>query len=145
MGGSKLRSSAKKIAFSKAVNIARKALIRHKPKTSISAANIAINALKPYKKHIKQPTRIIPVPKRMGGFIGIASILGALGALGSLAGGASAVAKSINDAKNAKSQLEEQKRHNIAMESTKVGNGVYLAPYRKGCGFFLKPYNSKNC
>lgn len=42
------------------------------------------------------------------------------------AGGASAIAKVISDSKNAKKNLAEIKRHNLAME----GKGMYLQPYK---------------
>lgn len=53
-------------------------------------------------------------------------IFAGLSALGSLAGGASAVAKVITDSKNAKKNLAEIKRHNLATE----GKGMYLQPYK---------------
>lgn len=52
-----------------------------------------------------------------GGFLPL--VFAGLAALGSLVGGGAAVAKTINDNKNQKHELEELKRHNLAMESKK--------------------------
>ncbi|KAJ8910952.1 hypothetical protein NQ315_014958 [Exocentrus adspersus] len=62
------------------------------------------------------------------------------GAVASLAGGASAIAKTIIDAKNAKKNLEEDHRHNAAMESIGAkGSGLYLRKNRRGgFGLYLK-------
>lgn len=89
------------------------------------------------RKRIRVP-RIIPFETKTGGILPLLPILGALGALGSLAGGASAVAKTVLDAKNAKKKLEEDQRHNRAMEA-KIGNGLYLRRRPKGgYGLYLK-------
>ena len=62
--------------------------------------------------------------QKIGGFIfSIPAILAALGAVGSLAGGSAAIAKTVIDSKKNKAELEEQKRHNLAMEK-KGGKGV---------------------
>lgn len=91
-------------------------------------------------KSSKKKKRIIPIPKK-GGFLPLLfPILGALGALG---GGAAGIAKAVNDAKANKEQLEEQKRHNLALESAAKGRGLYLKPY-KGYGMFLKYPFPKN-
>ena len=76
--------------------------------------------------------RVLPVAKR-GGML---PLLPLLGVIGSLAGGAAGVAKAVNDAKTARRQIEEMKRHNHAME----GKGLYLAPYKQGKGLYLAPY-----
>lgn len=79
--------------------------------------------LKPYKK-TGQGQKTKKCTKK-GGVLPLIPIFAGLSALGSLAGGASAVAKVITDSKNAKKNLAEIKRHNLAME----GRGVYLKPY----------------
>lgn len=62
----------------------------------------------------------------MGGFIfTIPAILAALGAVGSLAGGSAAIAKTVIDAKKNRAELDEQRRHNLAIE--KQGKGVKRA------------------
>ncbi|KAJ8909676.1 hypothetical protein NQ315_011380 [Exocentrus adspersus] len=62
------------------------------------------------------------------------------GTVGSLASGASAIAKTIIDAKNAKKKLEEDHRHNAAMEAIGAkGSGLYLKKnQRGGFGLYLK-------
>ncbi|KAJ8913121.1 hypothetical protein NQ315_006039 [Exocentrus adspersus] len=56
------------------------------------------------------------------------------------AGGASVIAKTIIDAKNAKKKLEEDHRHNAAMEAIGAkGSGLYLKKnQRGGFGLYLK-------
>lgn len=105
----------------------------------MKAATVALNSVK--RRRILSPkTRIIPIPKS-GGFLPLIPLFAALGALGSIGGGAAGIAKAVNDAKAAKEQLEEQKRHNKAMEQVSLGNGLYLKPYKKGLGLHIK----KNC
>lgn len=81
---------------------------------------------------LKKKTRIIRSPRK-GGFLPL--LLPLLGALGALGGGAAGIAKAVNDAKTNRLRLDEQKRHNQAME----GKGL-----RKGKGLYLRPYGSKN-
>lgn len=82
--------------------------------------------------------RIIPIPKT-GGILPLIPIFAGLSALGSLAGGASAIAKTVIDAKNAKKKLEEDTRHNKVMEAINDGKGLYLRKNaRGGMGLFLK-------
>jgi hypothetical protein len=88
------------------------------------------------KRRIKK--RIIPIPRK-GGFLPL--LLPILGALGALGGGAAGIAKAVNDAKASKQQLEEQRRHNLAMEQ--AGKGLYLRPYNRGKGLYLAPYKKK--
>jgi len=68
--------------------------------------------------------------------------LTALSALGSLASCSAAIAKTINNARMVKEDMEEKKRHNRKTESVAVGEGLNLKPFRKGYGFFLKPYST---
>ena len=106
-------------------------------KSSMLALHAARNIIKKIgRENVKVP-RIIPIDLKTGGFLPLLPIMGALGALGSLAGGARAVTKTINDAKNAKKNLEEQKRHNKTMEF--IGKGLYLRKNKRGgYGLFLK-------
>lgn len=90
--------------------------------------------------------RMLPVAK-IGGFLPF--LLPILGALGALGGGAAGIAKAVQDSKANQKQLEEQKRHNMAMEQATKGKGLYLKPYKgfgysqpkKGSGLYLKPKN----
>ena len=56
---------------------------------------------------------------RSGGFIPL--LLAGLGALASLAGGASAIAKTVIDKRARDRELDEQQRHNMAMEHSGAG------------------------
>ncbi|CAH1106888.1 unnamed protein product [Psylliodes chrysocephalus] len=114
-----------------------------KPAPTLKKA--AVNALKAAKlvvkkaggkKRVRLP-RIIPFDHKSGGILPLLPILAALGSLGALAGGASAVAKTVIDTKTAQKKLEEDRRHNKAMES--IGKGLYLKRNAKGgFGLFLK-------
>lgn len=85
-----------------------------------------------------QKVKIIPIPKKIGGFLPF--LLPLLGALGAVGGGAASIAKAVNDAKTNREQVAEQKRHDLAMEDATKGKGLYLGPYKKGFGLYLKPY-----
>lgn len=115
-----------------------------KPKNCNSAIQIAYAVAKKLidadtKRNIRIP-RIIPLPKH-GGFLPLIPIFAGLSALGSLAGGAAGIAKSVNDYKTAQESLRESKRHNRKMESISVGQGLYIKPYKKGSGLFIKSKN----
>lgn len=132
------RKRGKGISFHKAVASARKGLTqKHNLKT---ASQLALSAIK--KKKIQRPrTRIIPVPKT-GGFLPLIPIFAGLSALGALTGGVAGIVKAVNETKDAKQKLEEAERHNQTMEAIAIGKGLYLRPYKNGCGLYLKP---KNC
>jgi hypothetical protein len=110
-------------------------------------AGVALTAAKKFlrraggKKRVKLP-RVIPVPKS-GGFLPLLpAIFAGLSALGGLAGGTAGIVKAVNDAKAAKQKLQEDERHNRAMEAIAVGkpgSGLYLKPYKKGYGIYFKP------
>lgn len=102
--------------------------------TALRAARLAIKKAGG-RKNIRIP-RIIPFEAKSGGILPLIPIFAGLSALGSLAGGASAIAKTVIDAKNAKKNLEENQRHNKAMES--IGRGLYLRKSKRGFGLFLK-------
>ena len=90
------------------------------------------------KKNIEIP-RILSVPAKTGGMLPfLIPLFAGLSATGALAGGAAGIAKAVNDAKAAKQQLEENKRHNKTMESVALGNGLYLKPHKVGLGLHLK-------
>lgn len=147
MGLKRPRKGSKKIigrgiTFNKAVKAAREAIVGTKYSDIKQAAKSALTVLK--RKKIREPRkRIIQIPKT-GGFLPLIPLFAGLSALGALSGGAAGIAKAVNDAKTARDRLEEDKRHNRAMEDIKVGKGLYLKPYKQGCGLYLKPYQ-KNC
>lgn len=108
---------------------------------AMTALKAAKRVIKNKRNHITLP-RVIPLPK-VGGFLPLLPILSVLSAVGALGGGAAGVVKAINDSNAAKKQLEENKRHNLAMEALKLkrGNGLFLQPYKKGFGLYLSPKN----
>lgn len=141
----KKKSSKKKLSgsnlFKTAIKNARKVLYEEKPKDIESAIKIArkvIDSSFKRKKSLVHVPRVIPIPK-IGGFLPLVPILTALGAIGSLTSGGTAVAKAINEAKTARSQLEEAQRHNKTLEAIAMGKGLFLKPYKKGLGLFYHP------
>lgn len=102
---------------------------------AMKAARTAVK--KTGKQRVKIP-RVIPL--KSGGFLPLIPLFAGLSALGALTGGASAIAKTVIDAKNAKKKLEEDHRHNTAMESIGAkGSGLYLRKSaRGGLGLYLK-------
>ena len=88
------------------------------------------------KKNIEIP-RILPILSG-GALPFLIPLFAGLSATGALAGGAAGIAKTVNDAKAAKQQLEESKRHNKTMETIALGNGLYLKPHKVGLGLHLK-------
>lgn len=113
-------------------------------------AHVALQAARRYlkaaggKRNIRTP-RIIPIPK-VGGVLPLIPIFAGLSALGSLAGTAAGIAKAVNDVKANRELLTETNRHNKNMEAIamgKSGSGIYLKPYRKGLGLYLRPQTSK--
>lgn len=140
----KSRRKIKGISFQSAVHRAKKGIIGKKYKNINSIAKDALAFIKRGGVKIKQPTkRIIPLPK-FGGILPLIPLFAGLSALGALSGGAAGIASAVNAAKNAKNKLDEQKRHNKVMESLSIGKGLFLRPYKQGCGLYLKS-NSKNC
>lgn len=146
----KLRTRIKQKPFGKTVfNKAKNEIKRHKVidlkegvKVSLKAARASIKEAGG-RKRIRTP-RIIPIPKT-GGLLPLIPLFAGLSALGSLAGGAAGIANAANKARNAQKQLVEAQKHNKTMEAIalgKKGDGLYMRPYKRGMGLFIKP--SKN-
>ena len=76
------------------------------------------------KAAFRKRARIIPVPKKRGGFL--PALFAGLAALGSLIGGASAVAKAVKASEEAKEQLKESRRHNDAMEAIALRGKAWI-------------------
>lgn len=88
------------------------------------------------KRKTKKKTKIIK-----GGILPL--LLAGLTTLGSLVGGLGTAGKAISTANTNAKRLEEEKRHNMAMESK--GRGLYLKPYKiKGSGQKAKKKNVRN-
>lgn len=133
----KNQKKTKSLKFRNIIDAARVNDVSSLNKASRLALTKAKRFLKKYGDIPRSP-RILPIPKT-GGFLPLlVPIMAGLSAIGSLAGGASAIAKAVNEAKDAKERLEEMKRHNLKMEDQKIGSGLYLKPYRKGYGLYLK-------
>lgn len=133
-----VKKSTKTPTFAAIVKGAKVGLRESNANTVESAFMAAFKAAKKIRKgkHVKTP-RIIKVPK-IGGILPILPILAGLGAVGSLIGSAAGVVKTIKDIRNARGQLEENIRHNKAME-VKVGSGLYLGVNKSGTGLYLRP------
>lgn len=115
----------------------KKYITERKPQTITDALSMAVNKVRKINKKIR-PARVIPIPK-VGGFLPLIPLFAGLSALGALGGGAAGIAKAVNDAKAAKQELEEKKRHNTTMEKISMGKGLFLKPYKTGLGLFLSP------
>lgn len=114
-------------------------------KTSLAALRVARAALKKAggRKKIRIP-RIIPFESKTGGIIPLIPLFAGLSALGSLAGGASAIAKTVIDARNARQKLQENGQSKTMEEIGKKGAGLYLRKTPRGFGLYLKKQQSKN-
>lgn len=135
----KLNTGSGLKTFKNIISKIRSKVKKKTPKTiasTIKMAYLAAKNLVPKDKTIKVP-RIIPIPKS-GGILPLIPIFAGLSALGTLAGGAAGIAKTINDYKSTKDNLRESERHNKAMESIAIGKGLYIRPYKKGKGLFIK-------
>ena len=136
------RKPNKIISFQSAVRKVKNSISGKKYKNLHTAAKDSLLSIKDL--NINQPSkRIIPIPKS-GGILPLIPIFAGLSALGALGGGAAGIAKAVNDAKAATQKLQEQKRHNKTMKAItlgKKGSGLYLKPYKSGCGVYL---NQKN-
>lgn len=132
-----------------AIQKARIAIRKAKPKTKKVAIQIALRAAKQAigaRKKMVQIPRVVPIAKHGGILPLLIPLFAGLSAVGGLAGGAAGIAKAVNDASNAQKKLDENKRHNQTMEAIalgKRGNGLQLAPYKKGYGLYLHPYQKK--
>lgn len=112
-----------------------------------NAAKIALTAAKDSVKKKKlsrelmKGTRVIPIPKSGGVLPFLIPLFAGLSALGTMSGGAAAIVKAVNSATQARKQLDESQRHNKTMEAIAIGKGIYLKPYRRGLGLYLKTKN----
>ena len=100
---------------------------------AVRTAMAAIGSRKGVVKGLKKKNngRIIPIPK-VGGVLPLIPILAGLTKVGAIAGGASTIVNAIRDIIN----MRKNTNHS---SSEKVGEGLYLTPYRKGYGLYLAP------
>lgn len=139
----KLKSGSGVKTFKSFVSKIKAKIKNLKPKDSKTLINAAYSAAKkifPNIQKIRVP-RVIPLPKT-GGILPLIPIFAGLSALGTLAGGAAGIAKTVNDYKASQQNLRETQRHNKAMESLKLGQGLYIKSHKNGKGLFIK--SSKN-
>lgn len=129
--------SKKTICLSKLISKIKNELSTKKISDLSSALSVGRKVAKNFKN--VSTKRVIPIPKKGGFLPALIPIFAALSALGGITGGVSKVVDTINQAKNAKRQLEEAQRHNERMEAIAVGGkGLYLRPYKKGLGLYLR-------
>lgn len=96
------------------------------------------------RRKIRVP-RTIPIPKHGGVLPFLVPLFAGLSAIGGLTGGVSGVVRAVNASQEAKKKLIEAQRHNRTMEAIAIGkqksvdgSGLYLKPYRKGMGLYLR-------
>ena len=136
-----------KIRFSKIISAAKRFMVKSStPKTiiksALAGAKAAVKAAGGKSKVIIP--RTLPVAAKIGGALPfLIPLFAGLSATGALAGGTASIIKAVNHAKSAKSELEESKRHNKTMEAIALGKGLYMKPFKKGYGVFLKPYSGQ--
>lgn len=138
--GRGLTKHKRKIPLKKVIKAARAAMNkRENPiQTALDGARFAVKNFGG-RNRISVP-RILPIPKRIGGFLlpaFVIPLLSALSAAGVITSSAVSIGKSIKDIKNGNENFAEMKRHNKVMEEKKLGSGLYLKPYRKNLGIYL--------
>lgn len=144
-GKRKIRTTiGKALTFSSAVKLARAAVKRGKKNSkSMSDKELmktSTKALKAIRKKkftkIKNPTsRVIPLPQS-GGALPLIPILAGLASMSTLASNAPTIVKNIKTILGFKNQTGSG-----LGSPTSLGDGLFLAPYKKGYGIFLKPKN----
>ncbi|KAL7307442.1 hypothetical protein TKK_0000621 [Trichogramma kaykai] len=89
------------------------------------------------RKNIILP-RVLPISNKIGGSLAfLVPLFSGLSAAGALAGGVANITRAVNQAKIAKSELEEMKQHNRKMEAIALGQGLYLKSTKKG-GVYMR-------
>jgi len=124
------------LPFTKIVKKARDALKKRKnPGDNLEKSiAVALKTIGPSTKILKTP-RVIPIPK-VGGMLPLIPILAGISKIGAIAGGAHSIINAVRDIINARKQLG---RSSESSSGQTIGNGMFLAPYRKGYGLFLSP------
>lgn len=131
----------------KIIGAAKKAMVQSNDssvaiKTALKGARQAVKKVGGRSK-LRTP-RILPVPRKIGGFLPfLVPIFAGLSAAGALSGGAASIAKAVTAAQAAKRDLEESKRHNKTIEAIALGKGLHLKPYKRGFGLHIASKNGK--
>lgn len=143
MGARKINN----VGLGKIIGAAKKAMVSSNDsriviKTALKGAREALKKAGG-KRNVHTP-RVLPVPRKIGGFLPfLVPIFAGLSAAGALSGGAASIAKAVTAAQAAKRELEENKRHNQTMEAIALGKGLHLKPYKKGFGLHIASKNGK--
>ena len=132
----KKKGCGKPLSFAHLVKKARVAVKRFSKNSPPSEmAMVALNAVRNEigKKRVKKLPRVIPIPK-VGGMLPLIPILAGISALGGAASGVGSIVKAVGDVIDAKRRI-------FPGGKMQIGNGIYLAPYKKnGFGLYLNPY-----
>lgn len=126
-----VKKAKKSLKGTKAENIQDTPSLHKAVETAISAIGSRKGAVvKGFKR--KNGSRIIPIPKT-GGILPLIPILAGISKVGAIAGGASTIVNAIREI------MSLRKNKDSSSASKKIGEGMFLAPYRKGYGLFLSP------
>lgn len=126
--GSMVKKAKTSLRGKKIKNVNDNTSLHKAVKTAIAAIGSRKGAIKGLKK--QNNGRIIPIPKT-GGVLPLIPILAGLSKVGAIAGGASTIVNAIRDIVNL--------RKSYSSSSQKIGEGLFLTPYRKGYGLYLAP------
>jgi hypothetical protein len=139
-GFKKQRKTGKGLPFKQLVNVAKKSLGKQHGSLEFmtgEALDVVHREIAKKRGKFKLP-RVIPVPKKIGAGLPLIPLLAGISALGGAASGVSSIVRSIGE-------IIDAKRRIFPNEKKQVGNGLYLAPYKKnGFGLYLSPYTIKN-
>ncbi len=135
----KMMKKAKPVSFNSIVRIAKNSIKKNSKKRKnlndndiLGLTSKALKAVHLRGKKLKRIVpRIIPIPKT-GGVLPLVPILAGLASISTIASNAPSIIKTI------KNIINYRKLGNGI--SSPIGNGLYLAPYKKGYGLFLNPH-----
>lgn len=142
-GPRKTNRKMKKVSFSSIVKMAKNGIKMNRKKkiskmNDMDLLNLTQKALKAIHigkkvtKFNKSIPRIIPIPKT-GGVLPLIPILAGLASISTIASNAPSIVKTI------KNIIGSRKGQTGSGIGSCVGNGLFLAPYKKGYGLFLRP------
>jgi len=152
---SKKNKSMKKmqrIPFTRIVKMAKGGILQHitksrknkssiKDKDLLGLASKALKAIRVGKKvsRIRKviPPKVVPIPKT-GGVLPLLPILAGLASISSIAANAPSIINTV------KSIINHRRNQTGSALTSCIGNGLFLGPYKKGHGLFLKPSLSSN-
>lgn len=127
--GSLVKKAKTSLRGTKINNINDNSSLQKAVKTAMAAIGSRKGVIKGLKK--KNNGRIIPIPK-VGGVLPLIPILAGIAKVGAIAGGAGTIVNAIRDIINLR-------KNGGNSNSQKIGEGLFLTPYRKGYGLYLAP------